>query len=86
MPGCLSYLIAKDQANDDGIWITEVWNDKASHAPAGAKVYVGLAPLAKTRKDMAPAFKHLSQSDRTAIREILLDTKPDFAVARPKDA
>jgi quinol monooxygenase YgiN len=31
MPGCLSYVIAKDQANDDGIWITEVWNDKASH-------------------------------------------------------
>jgi len=31
MPGCLSYVIAKDQADDDGIWITEVWDDKASH-------------------------------------------------------
>ncbi len=31
MPGCLSYVIARDSADDDGIWITEVWADKASH-------------------------------------------------------
>lgn len=31
MGGCLSYIIAKDSADDDGIWITEVWDDKASH-------------------------------------------------------
>jgi len=31
MPGCLSYVIANDPADDDGIWITEVWDDKASH-------------------------------------------------------
>jgi quinol monooxygenase YgiN len=31
MPGCLSYIIARDTADDDGIWITEVWEDKASH-------------------------------------------------------
>ena len=31
MPGCLSYIIAKDPADDTGIWITEVWVDKASH-------------------------------------------------------
>jgi quinol monooxygenase YgiN len=31
MPGCLSYVIAKDAADPDAIWITEVWDDKASH-------------------------------------------------------
>lgn len=32
MPGCLSYIIAKDAARGDAIWITEVWTDIASHA------------------------------------------------------
>jgi len=31
MHGCLSYVIARDAADDDGIWVTEVWDDKASH-------------------------------------------------------
>ena len=31
MPGCLSYIVAKDTADADGIWITEVWQDGASH-------------------------------------------------------
>lgn len=31
MPGCLSYIIAKDLADKDGIWITEVWENRESH-------------------------------------------------------
>jgi len=31
MPGCLSYLLATDPADADGLWITEVWTDAASH-------------------------------------------------------
>jgi quinol monooxygenase YgiN len=31
MPGCLSYIIAKDQGEADAIWITEAWDSKASH-------------------------------------------------------
>ena len=31
LPGCLSYVVAKDAANSDAIWITEVWDSKASH-------------------------------------------------------
>jgi len=31
MPGCLSYIVAKDAADEDAIWITEVWDSKASH-------------------------------------------------------
>ena len=31
MPGCLSYVIAKDPAEANAIWITEVWDSEASH-------------------------------------------------------
>jgi quinol monooxygenase YgiN len=31
MPGCLSYVVAKDPANADAIWITEVWDTAESH-------------------------------------------------------
>ncbi len=31
MPGCLSYVVAEDPADADAIWITEVWDDPASH-------------------------------------------------------
>lgn len=31
MPGCRSYVIAHDPADDNAIWITEVWDDQASH-------------------------------------------------------
>jgi quinol monooxygenase YgiN len=31
LPGCLSYIIAKDVADRDGIWITEVWKSKQKH-------------------------------------------------------
>ncbi len=32
MPGCLSYVIARDAARDDTLWVTEVWTDHESHA------------------------------------------------------
>jgi quinol monooxygenase YgiN len=32
MPGCLSYVVAKEAADEHVIWITEVWDSKASHA------------------------------------------------------
>jgi quinol monooxygenase YgiN len=32
MPGCLSYIIAQDPADADALWITEIWDDQASHA------------------------------------------------------
>lgn len=31
MPGCISYVVASDPADADAIWITEVWDDAASH-------------------------------------------------------
>jgi len=31
MPGCLSYIVAKDPADADALWITEVWDSQESH-------------------------------------------------------
>ena len=31
MPGCLSYVIAEDPADEDALWVTEVWDSAASH-------------------------------------------------------
>lgn len=32
MPGCLSYVVARDPKDANAIWITEVWDNKDSHA------------------------------------------------------
>ena len=31
MPGCLSYVVARDPADADALWVTEVWESQASH-------------------------------------------------------
>ena len=31
MPGCLSYVVAKDSADENAVWVTEVWDSQASH-------------------------------------------------------
>lgn len=31
MPGCQSYIVANDPKDGDALWITEVWDDEASH-------------------------------------------------------
>jgi quinol monooxygenase YgiN len=31
MPGCKSYIVAEDQSDPDAIWVTEVWENQASH-------------------------------------------------------
>lgn len=31
MPGCFSYVVAKDAADENVIWVTEAWDSQASH-------------------------------------------------------
>lgn len=31
MPGCLSYVVARDSEDADALWITEVWDSAESH-------------------------------------------------------
>ena len=57
MPGCLSYVIAKDPSNADALWITEVWTDKAAHA-ASLKLPAVQAAIAKARPIIAGFPQH----------------------------
>lgn len=31
LPGCLSYVVARDPVDVNSVWITEVWDSEASH-------------------------------------------------------
>ncbi len=31
MPGCLAYVVANDAADENVLWVTEVWESKATH-------------------------------------------------------
>lgn len=31
MPGCVSYVVARDAQEADALWVTEVWVDQESH-------------------------------------------------------
>ena len=52
MPGNLLYIIAEDVADADGIWVTEVWTDKAAHA-ASLKLPAVQQAIAKGRSLIA---------------------------------
>jgi len=56
MPGCLSYIVAKDAADADALWITEVWTDKEAHA-ASLKLPAVQAAIAQARPIIA-GFGH----------------------------
>lgn len=32
MPGCLSYIVARDIEDPNAIWVTEVWESRQEHA------------------------------------------------------
>lgn len=56
MPGCLSYIVARDVTDADALWITEVWTDKDSHA-GSLKLPAVQAAIAKARPIIA-GFGH----------------------------
>jgi quinol monooxygenase YgiN len=52
MPGCLSYIVAKDTADPNAVWITEVWDSEASHR-ASLSLPAVQAAIAKGRRLIA---------------------------------
>ncbi|WP_321164042.1 putative quinol monooxygenase [Sphingomonas sp. Root710] len=48
MPGCLSYVVARDAKDENAIWVTEVWDSKEAHA-ASLKLPAVQAAIAKGR-------------------------------------
>jgi len=57
MPGCLSYVIARDPADADAVWITEVWSDEASHK-ASLSLPSVQAAIARARPIIAGFDQH----------------------------
>lgn len=49
MPGCLSYVVARDPGDADKIWITEVWETAAQH-----KASLDIPAVANTIKKAMP--------------------------------
>ena len=48
MPGCLSYVIAADRNEPDALWVTEIWDNAASHK-ASLQLPAVQAAIAKGR-------------------------------------
>lgn len=69
MPGCLSYIIAKDSADENAIWVTEVWDSVASHDASMS--------LPSVRNAMVRGKTLLSGFDRVAT------TKPVWGIGLP---
>ncbi len=48
MPGCLSYVIAEDPADENILWVTEAWDNRQSHdASLELRAVQQAMPLAK---------------------------------------
>jgi len=76
MPGCLSYVVASDPADDNALWITEVWDSQESHRmsltlPAvQAAIANGRAMIAGfgSRVETAPIGGHGSVFEKPTTR------------------
>ena len=56
MPGCKSYVVAKDPEDADTIWVTEVWDSAESH-----KASLSLPAVAATIKSAMPLIAGFGQ-------------------------
>jgi quinol monooxygenase YgiN len=58
MPGCLSYVVARDPTDADAVWITEVW-DSIEHHKASLSLPQVQAAIAKARPIIAGFDTHI---------------------------
>ena len=58
MPGCLSYVIARDPGDETGIWVTEVWDSAESHK-ASLNLPAVQAAIARARPLIASFGEHI---------------------------
>lgn len=58
MPGCKSYVVALDTADENAVWITEVWDDEAAHKASLAMpaVRAAIAKAMPLIADFGPSF------------------------------
>jgi quinol monooxygenase YgiN len=61
MPGCISYVVARDTADDNTLWVTEVWDSIESHDASLS------LPAVKTAANRARAI--VSGFEKVAVTE-----------------
>lgn len=64
MPGCRMYLIAVDDADADGVWVTELWESQQAHADS-----LGLERVGAQMARAAPLL------DRAGFRQQRMDAR-----------
>ncbi|MFY9747889.1 MAG: putative quinol monooxygenase [Acidobacteriaceae bacterium] len=64
MPGCFSYVIANDAANENVLWVTEVWESKASH-DASLTLRAVQAVIPKV-KPLVASFEKIAETEPVA--------------------
>jgi quinol monooxygenase YgiN len=64
MPGCRLYLVAVDEADADGVWVTEVWESEQAHHDS--------LQLERVKTQVARAMPLL---DREGFRQQRLDAR-----------
>ena len=74
MPGCLSYVVAKDATDENTIWVSEVWDSMASHdaslclpavknaIPRGKQSFQGSRELRSQARCGEPNGQHLTRT------------------------
>ncbi len=60
MPGCKSYVIARDPGDPKGIWITEVWESREHHTES-----LGLASVREAIERGKPLIERFAERFET---------------------
>src|SRR5581483_9784195 len=64
MPGCFSYVIAKDAVSDDILWVTEVWESKDAHdASLNLRAVQAVIPRVKV---LVEVFERFAETEPVA--------------------
>lgn len=59
MPGCLSYILAKDSVDENVVWVTEIWDSAANHDAS--------LSLAAVKDSIAQAKPLISGFEKVAV-------------------
>jgi quinol monooxygenase YgiN len=81
MPGCLSYVVASDPADPNGLWITEVWDSQDSHK-ASLQLPAVQAAIAKGRPLIA-GFSNRVETTPIGGHGISSSTEGGLSLNRP---
>jgi len=69
MPGCLSYVIAEDASDENGIWVTEIWDSEESHR--------GSLSLQGVKDAIAKARPLIAGFNKIAVTTPVAGIRPD---------